>query len=242
MKNFSAFIGYDPRWPLAYAVTVRSLIQKSAGLSFPITPLVLADMQGKAIYNRPMQKKDNQIFDDISGAPMATEFAISRFFIPHLADYQGWSLFTDSDFLFRAPLGALLEQIDESKAVMCVKHHYEPPESTKMDGQMQTLYRRKNWSSMMLINNAHPSNRILEPGLLNAVPGRDLHAFTWLDDKEIGELSPEWNWLEGHSDPALDAKVVHFTRGTPDMEGYEHVQYADEWRAVAGTITICRGQ
>lgn len=240
MKNFSAFIGYDTRQPLPYAVTVRSLINQTPNINFSITPILLPDLQGKNIYDRNMTKKNGQMHDEISGAPMATEFAISRFFIPFLANYKGWSLFTDSDFLFRKPLDDLFAKIDDSKAIMCVKHNYTPPEGIKMDGQLQTLYRRKNWSSMMLINNAHPKNKVLEPKLLNAVPGRDLHAFTWLDDSDIGTLDAEWNWLEGHSDAAIDPKIVHFTNGTPDMKGYENAEYADEWRDVAKTINLCK--
>lgn len=238
MKNFSAVIGYDNRWTAAYAVTVRSLLKKTK-LQFPVIPLLLPHMQATGVYDRPMHKDGNQLHDKISGAPMATEFAISRFFIPFLCGYSGWSLFCDSDFLFRADIEELLALADPSKAVMCVHHDYAPPEDKKMDGQMQTLYRRKNWSSLMLFNNEHPKNRFLEPGLLNAVPGRDLHAFSWLDDSDIGALGPEWNWLEGHSDPAINAKAVHFTRGTPDMPGYENAPYADEWRSVAASVNLC---
>lgn len=238
MKNFSAIIGYDNRWPTAYAVTVRSLLDRT-DLKFPVVPLVLPHMQATGVYDRPMRKNGNQLHDNISGAPMATEFAISRFFIPFLSGFYGWSLFCDSDFLFRADVKDLLALADESKAVMCVHHQYAPPENTKMDGQAQTLYKRKNWSSLMLFNNEHPKNRLLEPSLLNALPGRDLHAFSWLDDSDIGALPHEWNWLEGHSDPALDAKAVHFTRGTPDMDGYEQAPYADEWRTVAARINLC---
>lgn len=239
MKNFSAFIGYDYRWPLSYAVTIRSLMARST-LDFPITPLLLPHLQATGVYDRPMHITNNQMHDRISDAPMATEFAISRFFIPHLSGRKGWSLFCDSDFLFRADVAGLVDQIDPGKAVMCVKHQYAPPEKEKMGGQLQTLYARKNWSSLMLINNEHPKNHVLEPGLLNAVPGRDLHAFSWLDDSDIGELGPEWNWLEGHSDPAIDAKAVHYTRGTPEMPDMGVLPYESEWHAVAAQINLCK--
>lgn len=238
--QINAFIGYDTRQPLAYATTVRSLLLHTKA-DCPIYPLLLPDMVAKSIYDRPMHSKAGQMYDEISEAGMATEFAISRFFIPYLTEYSpAWTLFCDSDFLFRADIAELFAHADDSKAVMCVKHNYAPPENTKMDGQMQTLYERKNWSSLMLIHNAHPKNRALHPAMLNTLPGRDLHRFCWLDDSEIGELPPEWNWLEGHSDPALDPKAVHFTRGTPDMAGYEDVPYADEWRNVARTINLCK--
>lgn len=239
--QISAFIGYDTRQPEAYAVTVRSLINASS-VAFPIHTLLLPHLQALGFYERPMHTKKGQMHDDISGAPMATEFAISRFYIPFLAQYRGWSLFCDSDFLFRTDIQKLFDQCDDKYAVMCVKHEYEPKEGVKMDGQAQTLYERKNWSSLMLINNAHPKNKLLEPKLLNTLPGRDLHAFNWLEDNEIGELDARWNWLEGHSDSKLNPYAVHYTRGTPEMAGYENVPYADEWRKVLSTIDMCEAK
>jgi len=102
-----------------------------------------------------------------------------------------------------------------------------------MDGMVQTSYSRKNWSSVMLFNCSHPSNKNLTVDLVNTVPGRDLHRFCWLKDNEIGELPLEWNYLVGYSKlngskPAL----VHFTHGLPDLAGYEDQEYADEWRAM----------
>jgi hypothetical protein len=35
----------------------------------------------------------------------------------------------------------------------------------------------------------------------------------------------------GHTHAPVDPKVVHFTDGVPDMEGYDDVPFADEWRA-----------
>ena len=58
-------------------------------------------------------------------------------------------------------------------------------------------YSRKNWSSVVLWNWAHPANRRLTLEMVNTLPGRDLHAFCWLDEWEIGELPVEWNYLVG---------------------------------------------
>jgi hypothetical protein len=106
-----------------------------------------------------------------------------------------------------------------------------------MDGQLQTLYRRKNWSSLMLWNCRHPAHAVL-PGLVQRWPGRRLHAFEWLEDGQIGPLPEAWNWLEGHSSPSLDPLAVHFTRGTPDMEGYAGIPYAEEWRRVLAGASV----
>jgi hypothetical protein len=122
---------------------------------------------------------------------------------------------------------------------MCVKHHYAPKEESKMDGQVQTQYVRKNWSSFMLFNNAHPANTFLNLTNVNSLPGRDLHRFSWLKDADIGELPVSWNWLEGHYPENMDIKAVHFTRGTPDMQGYENVPFAPLWNVYAERLKLC---
>jgi hypothetical protein len=100
-----------------------------------------------------------------------------------------------------------------------------------MDGQIQTKYLKKNWSSFCIFDADHPSNRVLTPEVVNSLPGRDLHRFCWLRDDEIGELDPTWNWLAGESEPMDEPNVVHHTLGSPALPGYESVPFADEWRA-----------
>jgi len=166
----------------------------------------------------------------ISDAPCATEFSNSRFLVPHLAG-SGWALFMDCDMLVRGNIRELFDLCDPEKAVMVVKHNHQPPEGVKMDGQMQTRYARKNWSSVIAFNCDHPANKALALEMVNVLPGRDLHRFCWLEDDLIGELPVEWNWLAGHSDPAVDPKIVHHTEGSPCLPGYEDAPFADEWRA-----------
>jgi hypothetical protein len=128
-------------------------------------------------------------------------------------------------------MDGLFRLCDPAKAVMVVKHNHQPIDgSTKMDGQIQTSYPRKNWSSVCAFNCDHPANRALTFDMVNTAQGRDLHRFTWLQDNEIGELPAQWNWLVGHSDPAVDPSLVHFTDGIPTMPGYENCAFADEWR------------
>lgn len=230
------FIGYDPRFQAAYDVAEKSLRGKCKS-GADVFPLVLSQLKSRGLYNRPTSIKNGQLYDDISAAPMSTEFAISRFMVPFLSNYQGWSLFCDSDFLFRSDITGVFALTDEKYAVMCVKHDYRPQEGLKMDGQAQTRYPRKNWSSFMLFNNGHPANRLLTLDSINTLPGRDLHRFCWLKDEEIGSLPHSWNWLEGHSDTEIVPDAVHFTRGTPDIPGYESALYADEWRHYTGWQT-----
>lgn len=233
----NAYIGFDIRMPDAYMVAVRSMLD-TTNRPLMIKPLTLPHLRACRAYTRNTTKdnKTGALWDTISEAPMSTQFAISRFLIPALQGFRGVSIFCDSDFMFRADVYELFDRFDPRYAISCVKHNYEPTEQLKMDGQPQTQYDRKNWSSFMLINNEHPSNRWLTIDNVNSLPGRDLHRFCWLKDDEIGELDPAWNWLEGHSSMDIKPKAVHYTRGTPDMAGYENVPYADEWRKVLKSI------
>ena len=231
--NRSIWIGFDPREAAAYAVTRASVRHHVCGPML-IKGLVLEDLQRDGLYTRPMERRlsvadRSVLWDTISNHPMSTEFAISRFLVPHLAG-EGWAAFMDCDMLARANLTRMFDALDPSFAVYCVKHDHRPRGTQKMDGQVQSQYSRKNWSSFCVFNCDHPANKALTVELVNTLPGRDLHRFCWLDDSEIGELGPEWNFLVGHSDPSIEPKVVHFTEGTQHMPGYENVPYADEWR------------
>jgi lipopolysaccharide biosynthesis glycosyltransferase len=223
----SIWIGFDPREAAAFAVC-RYSIEQNQTQQIPIRGVVLADLQDKGLYTRAIETRDNQLFDPISGAHMSTEFAISRFFVPMLAK-KGWALFMDCDMLVTVSLARLFEQLDPKYAVYCVKHDHTPKDMIKMDGQVQTKYGRKNWSSFMVFNCDHTANKRLNIRMLNGQPGRELHRFSWLYDDEIGELGPEWNYLVGYTPETVRPKVIHYTSGGPWMAGYESVEYSDLW-------------
>jgi hypothetical protein len=227
--NRSIWIGYEPREADAYLVCVSS-IRAHCPDPPPIRPLILEQLRLAGLYARPSHQRNGRMFDEISGAPCSTEFAISRFLTPILAK-TGWALFMDCDMLARADIRDLFEQADPRKAVLCVQHNHVPAKVFKMDDQIQLRYRRKNWSSVMLFNCDHPANKKLTLGLVNSLPGRDLHAFCWLEDSEIGSLRADWNHLEGETAALLDPKIVHFTNGIPRMPGYEVSPFAEEWRS-----------
>ena len=238
MTKESIWIGFDPRETPAFAVAANS-IKRRLSRPIPVNGIVLDHLQKSGLYQRPTsQFTDGDGYprlidvlsrrDDYDGA-MSTQFAISRFFVPRLAG-SGWAMFLDCDMLVRTDLSHLFAMRDPSKAVMCVKHNYQPIMTVKMDGQQQTKYSRKNWSSVMLFNCDHPANARLTLELLNSAPGRDLHRFCWLEDSEIGTLDLEWNWLAGESEPVENPLIVHHTLGAPCMTGYENAPYADEWR------------
>lgn len=227
----SIHIGFDAREAAAFAVA-RYTAETYTLRHVPVKGIVLEDMRRAGLYSRPTSRRDGVLWDDISAAPMSTEFAISRFLTPHLAG-EGLALFMDADMLVRQSLVPLFDYARDHPefAVCCVKHNFDPPEGVKMDRQIQTRYARKNWSSVMLFNCAHPANRGLTVELVNTVPGRDLHRFCWLEDHEIGGLPPRFNYLVGHTKLDVEPTIVHFTDGIPTMEGYADVEYADEWRA-----------
>lgn len=230
----SIWIGFDPREADAFAVC-RHTIKRHLTRPIPVRGLVLSQLQRDRLYRRPIEFRQSAadrpvMWDPISDAPMSTEHANARFLVPHLAR-EGWALFCDGDMLVRGNLARLIDGLDRSFAAYCVKHRHAPNNETKMDGQAQTVYARKNWTSFIVWNCDHPAMRRLTVDMINTLPGRDLHRLCWLEDGEIGELDARFNFLVGHNDPAIEPVVVHFTEGTPSMPGYEGVAFADEWRA-----------
>jgi hypothetical protein len=135
--------------------------------------------------------------------------------------------------MFRDDICKLFEYQSDSKAVSCVHHEYAPRELKKMDGVSQGSYRRKNWSSLMLMNSVL-CRGFLDLYDVNHKPGRWLHGLEWLSDEFIGEIPEEWNWLEGWS-AGPDPKAVHFTRGTPDMIGGS-CKFSTEWNQYAASV------
>lgn len=215
MNPLTIYLGWDPREQQAYDVADFS-IRRRTSAPVLIHPLRLANLQH--ILTRPIERRDGKLWCPISAAPMATEFAISRFCVP-LLQHEGWALFADSDILCLSDIAELFELADERFAVMVVKHQQTGGAAVKMDGQTQTFYARKNWSSVILWNCSHHANLRLTHERLNNWPGRDLHAFSWLEDAEIGELPASWNQLVGVEAvtdmDAAQADLLHYTLGGP---------------------------
>jgi hypothetical protein len=209
------FIGYDPREAVAYNVLAHS-IQARASEPVSIAPLMLSQL--KAVLTRerhPLQ---------------STDFSFSRFLTPYLSDYTGWSVFTDCDMLVLNDIAELWSLRDDRYAVMVVKHDHVPKESVKFLGEPQTKYEKKNWSSVMLFNNARC--RALTPEYINRASGLELHQFKWLEsDHLIGALPGAWNHLVGYNPARRDAALVHYTLGGPYFPEYADCEYADAWRA-----------
>ena len=213
------FIGWDSREPIAFDVCAYS-IRRHATAPVEIHALKRDELQARGLYSR-------------EGDPLAsTEFTYSRFLTPHLAGYEGWAIFVDCDFLYTADIAELWALRDDSKAVLCVQHDYRPTETTKMDGKAQTVYPRKNWSSMMLLNCAHPSTRKLTPEAVSSESPAWLHRMSWAGDDEVGAVDKTWNFLEGWYAPTeTPPKAIHYTRGGPWFEDWTDVDYGDLWLA-----------
>lgn len=226
-RPFRVFIGWDGKEQDAYLVAAHS-IRRHASIPLEITPLRQSDLRSRGLYWRSM--------DPLA----ATEFTYTRFLTPLLMGFEGHALFCDCDFLWTADIAELLALVDPALAVSCVKHDYQPPETTKMHGVVQTQYPRKNWSSLMLFNCGHPSTRLLDARCVNEMDGAYLHRMSWAADDEIGSLPDTWNWLEGwsHAVPGEIPKAIHFTRGGPWFPAWDHVAFADlwheEWRLATG--------
>jgi hypothetical protein len=218
-KPFRIFIGWDAREPEAYDVAEFSL-RRRASIPVVVTPIKLTDLRARGLYWRPHD-------------PLAsTEFTYSRFLTPLLAGFSGWALFCDCDFLWLSDIAGLVDYRRSSKALYCVQHDYAPAETTKMEGAVQTNYPRKNWSSLMLFNCDHPAVQGLTRDVVNNRSGAYLHRMQWVDDRDIGALPIEWNWLEGWNKRPADGtpKAVHFTRGGPWFPQWQKVEYGDLWR------------
>jgi len=219
-EPFRIYVGWDAREPEAYDVAEFSL-KRRASIPLAVMPIKLDELRARGLYHRDQD-------------PLAsTEFTYSRFLTPALADYRGWALFCDCDFLWLADVAGLVEYTRAPKAVYCVQHDYRPTETTKMDGAAQTVYPRKNWSSLMLFNCDHPAVGSLTPEVVNRESGAYLHRMQWVNDEDIGALPVDWNWLEGwNQKPAQDTpNVVHFTRGGPWFERWQNVDYGELWCA-----------
>lgn len=219
------YIGFDEREVLACDAACKSLYARSPGAE--VTLLDSQRLAACGLLRRPVDQR-GQKYDILSGAHASTDFAISRFLVPLLAQ-QGWALFTDCDVLFLSDVNELQKLIDPKYAVMVVKHDYTPKEAIKMDGQVQSTYARKNWSSVVLWNCDHPANRRLSLGDIQERRGYDLHQFYWLHDSEIGALPPEWNWLVGVQPKPDNPKIAHFTLGGPWLPNWKDAEHDDLW-------------
>ncbi|MGZ8209400.1 MAG: glycosyltransferase [Burkholderiales bacterium] len=207
------FIGFDPREAIAYNVLAFS-VHRHASRPVSVTPIMLSQLGGILTRERhPLQ---------------STDFSFSRFLTPYISGYSGWSIFMDCDMLMLDDIAKLWALRDDRYAVMVVKHRHVPQETVKFLGEPQSRYEKKNWSSVMMFNNARC--RRLTADYVNTASGLELHQFKWLEsDDLIGALPERWNHLVGYNPPRREAALVHYTLGGPYFEEFADCEYAQAW-------------
>jgi hypothetical protein len=216
-KPLAIYIGYDPAETIAYHVLCHSIMRHASG-PVSITPLIQSQLRQAGLYTRERGKTES------------TEFSLTRFLVPALSGYGDYSIFMDCDMLCQGDVYELvkLAKADELRAVWCAKHTYTPSSALKMQAQEQTVYPRKNWSSVMVFRNKYCEK--LTPAYVNTASGLDLHRMVWAGvDQNIGELPLEWNWLVGEYAPNDDAKLLHYTIGGPWFWDYRNTTHCDRW-------------
>ena len=208
------FIGYDKRERAATSLLIDSLNKYS---SSPLSISLIKREHLKGILTRPRCPLDS------------TDFSTSRFLTPYLSEYKGWSIFMDCDMLLQDDITKLWNLQDDSYDVMVVKHQYIPKSERKFDGEKQTPYTMKNWSSLMMFNNSKCQNLTLD--YVNTAHGLDLHQFKWTD--KVGELPKTWNWLADEYEYNKDVSNIHFTLGGPwfhdGIGSYNKSDYEQTW-------------
>ena len=212
------FVGYDSREDIAYKVCEFSIKARSHNVE--VIPLIRDKLIEEGKYDRP---KDTLA---------STEFTFTRFLVPELTGFDGWAVFCDCDVLWNVGVEDIIAHANEQYAVMVVKHDYNPVNETKMDGKRQYIYPRKNWSSVILWNCGHPSNKQLTQEAINTETGQFLHRFEWLPDEEIGELPSVYNWLVGwykETPESGQPKIIHYTEGGPWFDNYVNCEYGANW-------------
>ena len=205
-------IGYDEKEAVAYHTCVESLISNSSK-HINITPLCLKHF-----------KKYKENHKDGSN-----EFIYSRFLTPYLMNFKGWAIYLDGDMVCLDDINQLWDLRNEKYALQVVKHEYKTKMQQKYWGNKNENYPRKNWSSVILWNCSHFQNKLLKPSFVSRKSGAFLHRFKWLKDEEIGELHKSWNWLAIEYDENPNAKIIHYTLGTPCFKEFKNTGMSKYW-------------
>lgn len=211
-NKVTVVVGFDQVEAIAYHTFCQSVLEKS---SVPVMFIPLS-LNSLAFYKEKHSDGSN-------------EFIYSRFLTPYLCDFKGFAIYADGDMVCNADIAELAELFDVSKAVQVVKHDYETKRIIKYLGNSNENYPRKNWSSLIIFNCQHPANRILTPEFIQNMNGKYLHRFSWLKDNEIGELNKTWNYLAIEYENFPQAKLIHYTLGTPCFKDFKTADMSDIW-------------
>ena len=213
INKINLVVGFDQREAVAYHVFCQTIIDRA---TMPVEFLPLAENT---------LDKYREVHTDGSNT-----FVYSRFLTPYLMNFSGWAIFADGDMVCQADIAELWALRDENKAVQVVRHEYKTKAIKKYLGNKNVDYPRKNWSSLILWNCGHPDNSVLTPEFVQSQPGSYLHRFSWLNDDLIGGLDAEWNWLAIEYPDNPNAKLIHYTLGTPCFKDYANESMSDVWK------------
>ena len=210
--QFNIYIGYDTRnygQQLAFEICKRSIMNSTKHQDkIGIMGLNKNDLENAGLFYR-----EN---DDMA----STEFTYTRFLSPALNKFTGLCVFCDSDFLWECDIYEEFrpyfeEILAKNLAISCVKHNYVPDHNVKMDGRIQTVYPKKNWSSLILFNCDHPEVHNLSVENVNKKDPAWLHRMQWCSEDNIGNLPHTYNYLVGTYHDNNEPKAIHYTDGGP---------------------------
>jgi len=98
---------------VAFYTLAHSILRRS---SVPLSVAPLMQSQLKGLYKRER------------GPTESTQFSLTRFLVPALSGFRGWSMFMDCDMLCRADIADLWACVEpqKDKAVLVCQHDYVP--------------------------------------------------------------------------------------------------------------------
>jgi len=214
-ETLKIFVGFDEKEAVVFHTCVQSIIEKCK------VPVSIHPLNLQMFHNYKETHSDG-----------SNNFIYSRFLVPYLNNFQGKALFLDGDMIVNHNLNDLFDQFDKKYAVQVVKHDYKTKFPVKYLGHKNDDYPKKNWSSVILFNCSHPKNKILTPKLIERAKGSYLHRFSWLEDKEVGEISKDWNYLVLEYPETQRAKIFHYTVGAPCFEDFNYGEEAKIWNEI----------
>ncbi len=216
-NHLDIYIGINSDYPFVHDVC-RHSIETRTNLN-----VVFHEIGESVLPNDIWWREKNQM--------ETTDFSMCRFLVPYLNNYEGFAIFMDDDFLWDSDISEMLQLVDPDKAVHVVKHEYEPKSKSKQNGNLQTNYKMKNWSSLMVFNCEHPDLKKLNPMTVNNTSGMYLHQFKWTTPFNVGSLPVHFNYLveEYDTKPSLDIRAYHFTLGGPWLKECKNTKYGDLW-------------
>jgi len=214
-KPLNIYIGYDSTHNKIEEITKFS-IERSIKKSFShnqiqnhfIPEIKYLDISKIPEYNREYKNQ-------------STAFTYSRFLIPYLENYEGFSMFIDDDIIFEENLLPMFYYLNPDDAVACIQYPQYKHDSVKFDGEINIDYPCKLWSSLMIFNNGHEDCKKLTPEVVNTWTGAQLHQFEWTD--KLSKIPEHYIFTEGYDNPETKwgCSGYHYTRGGPWIDNMD---------------------